>query len=1496
MPHNSYLLRRRVVITCVILAITLWVAASQAQTPVGYWTFDEGSGIQAADSSGNGHAATLVSGVSWVPGEIGSAVSANAATQQYVSIPAINLSNTKAATVAFWSKRTYLTTGGHALFEATSDYTNSTTGFGFFPDDATCGGIQAALRGDVGYTANCYSQPSSGVWHHLAVVFDKSQTGGNQVRFYVDGILQTVNWSLNASTNTNNFGNNPIYLFSRGGTNEFNSGAIDDFRIYNSALTDAQIQKIYNSTRLVSLAVTPNNPTLTTGQRQQFTAIGTYKDGSTKDLSSSVTWTSSIPSVAIVSNSGLATAVAVGSTTIQATSGSINGSAALTASVANMTAGVADLAQAMSIAYVQGNSATPQQPQTAVSITFIAAQAAGDLNVVVVGWNDSTATVSSITDSKGNVYARAVGPTTVNGYLSQSIYYAKNIAAAAAGANTVTVTFSTPASYPDIRILEYSGADPNNPVDVTAANTGSSANSSSGSATTTNATDLIFGANIVATATSGPGSGFTKRLLTSPDGDIAEDQMVAATGSYSATAPLSSGRWIMQMVAFRTSGGGPQLVSIAVTPANASIAAGTQQQYTATGTYSDGSHQNLTSSVTWTSSATTVATISSGGLATGVAAGSTTIRATSGSISGSTGLTVTAATLLSIAVTPANASIAAGQQQQFTATGTYSDGSHQNLTSSATWTSSATTVATIGSGGLATGVAAGSTTIRATSGSISGSTGLTVTAATLLSIAVTPANASIAAGQQQQFTATGTYSDGSHQNLTSSATWTSSATTVATIGSGGLATGVAAGSTTIRATSGSVSGSATLTVTATANFTIAASPASLSVVQGNQGTSTITTTVSGGFNSAITLSAAGVPSGTTVSFSPNPIAAPGSGSSSMTITVGANTPTGTYPITVTGNGGGIQHTAAVTLTVASTTISYVQGNYAIPQTPQSTVSVTFNAAQSAGNLNVVAVGWNDSTATVTSVVDAKGNTYTRAVGPTIVSGTLSQSIYYAKNIAAATAGSNAVTVTFSSAATSPDIRILEYSGADPSSPVDVTAANSGNSATSSSGSATTTNATDLIFGADIVATLTSGPGSGFSRRLLTSPDGDIAEDQMVTTTGSYGASAPLTSAGPWIMQMVAFRTDPPALVSIAVSPTNASIVAAGQQQFTATGTYSDGSQQNLTNSATWTSSATSVATINTTGLATGIAQGSTTIRATSGQISGSATLTVTGSGNFTISASPASLSVLQGNQGSSTITTTINGGFNASIALSAAGAPTGTTVSFNPAAIAAPGAGSSTMTVTVGASTPTGTYPITVTGNGGGIQHTATVTLTVTAAPNFTISASPASLSVLHGNQGSSTITTTISGGFNASIALSASGAPTGTTVSFNPATIAAPGAGNSTMTITVGASTPTGTYVITVTGSGGGIMRTVTVSLTVTAQVALSWTASTSQGVVGYNAYRSLTSGGPYTKVNSSLIAATSYTDQTVQSGLTYYYVATAVNAQQVESSYSNQAVATVP
>ena len=274
------------------------------------------------------------------------------------------------------------------------------------------------------------------------------------------------------------------------------------------------------------------------------------------------------------------------------------------------------------------------------------------------------------------------------------------------------------------------------------------------------------------------------------------------------------------------------LQSMAVTPANPSIPKGLSEQYTAMGTYSDASTQNLTSQATWTSSNTAVATIIGSGLANGVGAGSATIEASLNGVRGPTGLTVTPATLRSIAVTPPNPSIAKGLTEQYTATGTFNDGSTLNLTSQATWTLSNPSVATISASGLANGAGAGSTTIEASLNGMNGLTGLTVTPAVLQSIAVTPANPSIAVGLTEQYTATGTYSDTSTQNLTSQASWTSSNTSVATISSGGLASGAGTGSATIEASLSGVNGSTGLTVTPAALQSIAITPPNAAIPNG----------------------------------------------------------------------------------------------------------------------------------------------------------------------------------------------------------------------------------------------------------------------------------------------------------------------------------------------------------------------------------------------------------------------------------------------------------------------------------------------------------------------------------------------------------------------------------------------------------------------------------------------------------------------------------------
>ena len=202
-------------------------------------------------------------------------------------------------------------------------------------------------------------------------------------------------------------------------------------------------------------------------------------------------------------------------------------------------------------------------------------------------------------------------------------------------------------------------------------------------------------------------------------------------------------------------------------------------------------------------------------------------------------------------------------------------------------------------------------------------------------------------------------------------------------------------------------------------------------------------------------------------------------------------------------------------------------------------------------------------------------------------------------------------------------------------------------------------------------------------------------------------------------------------------------------------------------------------------------------------------------GDFTISASPTTLSIQQGSSGTSTISTTVVGSAG-TVSLSAGVSPSGPTASLSQAAVSA--GSSSTLTVNVGASVATGAYTVTVTGTEGTNTHSTTVTVTVTALPpppDFTISANPTSLSIQQGSIGTSTIGTTIVGSAG-TVSLTAAVLPSGPTASLS---LAAVSAGNSsTLTVNVGASVATGTYTVTVTGSEGTNTHSTTVTVTVTA------------------------------------------------------------------------------
>jgi kumamolisin len=205
-------------------------------------------------------------------------------------------------------------------------------------------------------------------------------------------------------------------------------------------------------------------------------------------------------------------------------------------------------------------------------------------------------------------------------------------------------------------------------------------------------------------------------------------------------------------------------------------------------------------------------------------------------------------------------------------------------------------------------------------------------------LAASPTSVSVVVGSSGSSTITTAVSGGFDSAVALSAsgqptgvTVTFSPTSIAAPGSGSSTATLAVASNTttgtytitVTGTGGGITHSATISLTVTSApvpaFTLTASPTSVSVVQGASGSSTVTTAVSGGFSSAIALSASGMPTGVTATFSPTSIAAPGSGTSSLTLAVASTTTAGTYPITVTGTGGGITHTATVSLTVTAAT-------------------------------------------------------------------------------------------------------------------------------------------------------------------------------------------------------------------------------------------------------------------------------------------------------------------------------------------------------------------------------------------------------------------------------------------------------------------------------------------------------------------------------------------------------------------------------------------------
>ena len=533
---------------------------------------------------------------------------------------------------------------------------------------------------------------------------------------------------------------------------------------------------------LQSIAITPGSATIAQATTQAFTATGSYSDGSTKDLTATAQWSCLLPNLATVSSSsptqGLATGISAGTVVISASLGNVSNSAQLTVTGATVSS--------LAITPASATIGFENQQQYKAIATFS---------------DTSTQDVTNL----ANWTIAPSGPF-ISAYsglaIGSSVGTSFDVNASFGGQSTSTLTIP-PTLNVDLSNLVSVAILPANP---TIANNTPSTLSAIGTFSDGSTRDVTSIATWVS----------SDDTVASNFG-VLPNVFSAATTSAPATATITAsfGTLSTQTASITLSVSDATLQSIAVSPSNASIAPGTKLTYSAVGTFSDGSTQDLTSIVRWSVLGGSGAASVSKGVVKGTTAGSITVTAASlanlGSVSGSAAAAITSATLQSIAVNPATAFITPGGNLTYSAIGTFSDGSTQDLSALTSWSSSAVT-ATV-SAGVATGQGVGAGAITAKLGQISGTASLLVVSPAQISLAVTPATASVAAGATTQLKATGTYVDGATQDFTTLVNWSSSNAAMATVGyQTGLISGLASGTSTITATLGSVTSTATITV------------------------------------------------------------------------------------------------------------------------------------------------------------------------------------------------------------------------------------------------------------------------------------------------------------------------------------------------------------------------------------------------------------------------------------------------------------------------------------------------------------------------------------------------------------------------------------------------------------------------------------------------------------------------------------------------------------
>lgn len=604
--------------------------------------------------------------------------------------------------------------------------------------------------------------------------------------------------------------------------------------------------KITDSAFVASVTVSPKTLSLTPGHSAQLNGRALDSDGAL--VSVPLAWESGSPAIATVSNKGLVTAVAVGTTQILVSSGSFRD----VATVAVTPAPVATV------------SVTPQNPRITVNQTTQLTATARDADGVTltdrtIVWETSAPGIASVS-ATGLVRGIAPGTATISAR-SEGQTGSTPVTVLVAPVATITLTPASPVvmvtrSVQLVAVLrDAAGAEltgrtvtwESSAVAVASvSSTGFVTGVAVGSATITarsegqsastvvtvqavppvpvatitvspvSPTVLVSGTvQLGATLRAADGTVLTGRSVTWETSAPAIAAVGSATGTVTGVAPgsatitaRSEGQAGSTVVTVQV----PPVATISVAPATGSVVVGATLQLTAT--LRDATGAVLTGrAVTWESSAAATATVSATGLVSGVAPGSVTITARSEGQAGTAVVTVQAqpAPVATITLSPAAPAINVGATQQLTAT--LRDAQGNILTGRAvTWETSAAGVATVSSSGLVAGVAVGTATITARSEGQAGSTVVTVQLPPVASIAVTPASPSIAVGATVQLSAT--LRDASGAVLMGRVvTWETSAAATASVSTSGLVGGVAAGTATITARSEGKAGSTLVTVT-----------------------------------------------------------------------------------------------------------------------------------------------------------------------------------------------------------------------------------------------------------------------------------------------------------------------------------------------------------------------------------------------------------------------------------------------------------------------------------------------------------------------------------------------------------------------------------------------------------------------------------------------------------------------------------------------------------